>query len=154
MASARPRRHEARQNRTAPAGTVTVMATYEDVAALARQLPEVTEGTSWRRRTWNMQGKGFAWERPFSKADAKRFGDQPPPDGPILGLRTEDLHEKEALLAEGRLGIFTIAHFDNYPAVLLQLNAVTVEALHKALVEAWLACAPPALAESFLQGER
>ena len=130
------------------------MATYEDVAALAAQLPEVTEGTSWRRRTWNVRGKGFAWERPFSKADLLRFGDETPPDGPILGLRTEDLHEKEALLADGRPGYFTIAHFDNYPAVLLQLNAVTVEALREALVEAWLACAPSALAARFLEGER
>ncbi|HEY6796415.1 MAG TPA: MmcQ/YjbR family DNA-binding protein [Kineosporiaceae bacterium] len=129
------------------------MATYEDVAALASQLPEVTEGTSWRRRTWNVRGKDFAWERPFSKADLKRFGDEPPPDGPVLGLRTEDLHEKAALLAEGRPGFFTIAHLDNYPAVLVQLNAVTVDTLREALVEAWLACAPPTLAEGFLQHE-
>jgi hypothetical protein len=130
------------------------MATYEDVTALALQLPEVIEATSWHRRTWNVRGKAFAWERPFSKADVKRFGDQPSPDGTILGLRTEDLHEKEALLAEGRPGFFTIAHFDIYPAVLMQLNAVTVETLREALVEAWLACAPPALAASFLRGER
>ena len=114
------------------------MATYEDVAALALRLPEVIEATSWRRRTWNVRGKGFAWERPFSKADVKRFGDHPPPDGPILGLRTEDLHEKQALLAECRPGFFTIAHFDNYPAVLIQLNAVTLETLREALAEAWL----------------
>lgn len=133
---------------------MTVMATFEDVAALASQLPEVTEGESRRRRTWTVRGKGFAWERPFTKADLKRFGDQPVPDGPILGLRTEDLHEKEALLAEARPGFFTIAHFDNYPAVLLQLDAVTVETLREALVEAWLACAPPALAARFLTDER
>jgi hypothetical protein len=60
---------------------------------------------------------------------------------------------REALLAEGRPGLFTIAHFDKYPAVLMQLNAVTVETLREALVEAWLACAPPALAEGFLQSE-
>lgn len=127
-----------------------VVATYEDVAALALQLPEVTEGMKWKRRTWEVRGKGFAWERPLSKADLKRLGDEPPPEGPLLGLRTEDLHEKEALLAEGRPGYFTIAHFDNYPAVLVRLDALTVDALRDALVEAWLACAPPALAEEFL----
>jgi hypothetical protein len=129
------------------------MATYDDVASLAAQLPEVTEGTSWGRRAWKVRGKGFAWERPLSKADLKRLGDEPPPQGPLLGLRTEDLHEKATLLARGRPGFFTIAHFDNYPAVLLQLDVVTLEALDDALVEAWLACAPSQLAEQFLHGE-
>ena len=126
------------------------MATFEDVATLAAQLPEVTEGTKWRRRTWEVRGTGFAWERPLSKADVKRLGDLPAPSGPLLGLRTEDLHEKQALLAQGRPGVFTIAHFENYPAVLLRLDVVTLEALRGALVEAWLACAPPELAERFL----
>jgi hypothetical protein len=131
-----------------------VMVTLEDVAALAMQLPEVTEGTQWRRRTWNVRGQGFAWERPLSKADVRRLGDEPVPTGPILGLRTEDLHEKEALLSEARTGFFTIAHFDDYPAVLLQLDVVTAEQLRAALVESWLACAPPELAERFLEGGR
>lgn len=67
-----------------------------------------------------------------------------------LALRTEDLHEKAAILAESRTGVFTIAHFDGYPAVLLQLELVTLEELRAALEEAWLAVAPPDLAERFL----
>lgn len=129
------------------------MAGFDDVAALALGLPEVAEGLKWRRRTWEVRGQGFAWERPLSKADLKRLGDEPAPEGPILGLRTEDLHEKETLLAEGRPGVFTIAHFENYPAVLLQLDLVTREQLRDALVEAWLACAPPELAQRFLDGQ-
>ena len=78
------------------------MATYEDVAAVALQLSDVTEGTKWRRRTWNVRGQGFAYERPLSKADLKGLGDEPAPEGPILGLRTEDLHEKTRVVGAGQ----------------------------------------------------
>ena len=127
------------------------MATLDDVAAMAMALPEVTESDRRGQRTWSVAGKGFAWERPFSKADRKRFGDATPPDGPILAVRVEDLGEKEAVLAAGQKGLFTIPHFDGYAAVLIQLEVVTKRALREAIVDAWLAVAPSRLADDHLQ---
>ena len=130
------------------------MATLEDAARIALDLPQVTEGEHHGRRTWAVAGKGFAWERPFSKADLKRYGDVTPPDGPILAVRVEDLGEKEAVLAAPPKGFFTIPHFNGYAAVLIQLRAVGKKALREAIVDGWLACAPPALAEEYLAGAR
>ncbi|HVT78799.1 MAG TPA: hypothetical protein VHD87_17290 [Acidimicrobiales bacterium] len=128
------------------------MATLNDAAALAMALPDVTEerGGHGNRLHWNVAGKMFAWERSLTKADVKRWGDAPLPEGDILAVRTEDLHEKEALLAEGAPGVFTMQHFDGYPAVLIELRLVKKPALKQLIVDAWLAMAPDALAESYL----
>ena len=126
------------------------VATVDDVARTARQLPAVTEGERHGNHTWFVSGKAFVWERPFSKADVKRFGDATPPSGPILAARVADLGEKEAVLSSATKGIFTIPHFDGYSAVLVQLNAVTKRALRDAIVDAWLACAPAPLADEYL----
>jgi hypothetical protein len=128
-----------------------VMMSYDDVAQLALVLPDVTERERHGNRTWFVGAKGgFAWERPFSQADRKRFGDQTPPDGPILAVRVADLGEKEAVLAERRRGFFTIPHFDNYAAVLIQLSAARSKDVAEAIVDGWLACAPSKLAKEYL----
>ena len=129
------------------------MQTFDNVARLATQLPEVTEGQEKHRglRTWEVGGKAFAWERPFSKADLKRFGDATPPTGPILAVRVSDLDDKEAVLASQTRGFFTISHFDGYAAVLIHLRSVSKRALREALIDGWLACAPPKLANTYLE---
>ena len=126
------------------------MVTLDDVAQMVADLPEVTEGARHGNRTWFVRGKGFAWERPFSKADIKRFGDATPPDGDILAVSVEDLGEKEAVLAAQPKAFFTIPHFDGYAAVLIHLNKATKKAVREAILDAWLACAPPKLADDYL----
>jgi hypothetical protein len=126
------------------------VASFDDVALIALELPEVAEGERHGNRTWSVAGKAFAWERPFSKADVRRFGEQTPPDGPILAVRVEDLGEKEAVLAANPGAFFTIPHFDGYPAVLIQLRTVPGKALREAVTDGWLACAPPQLAREYL----
>jgi hypothetical protein len=130
------------------------VATLDDVAVMALALPGVTEAERHGNRTWFVAGKAFAWDRPFSKADIRRFGSESPPDGPILAVRVGDLGEKEAVLAAHPDAFFTIPHFDGYAAVLIQLPDVSADALREAITDGWLACAPPGLAGQYLAAGR
>lgn len=127
------------------------MASLGDVERVVLGLPGTEETSRQGMRTWKVGGKAYAWERPFRKADLKRFRDETPPGGPILALAVEDLGEKEAVLsARAGDGFFTIPHFDGYAAVLVQLDKVSAAVLEEAVLDAWLVHAPADLAKAHL----
>ncbi|QII06361.1 hypothetical protein BH93_14180 [Rhodococcoides fascians A25f] len=128
------------------------MATIDSATAMIAELPGVTVGVRYGHSSWAVGKNVFAWIRPFSKADLKRFGDRTPPRGPILAVRTADLHEKEAILAAHPRACFTISHFDGFAAVLVDLDNTDDDELRELLIDGWLVYAPKNVAETFLAG--
>jgi hypothetical protein len=114
----------------------TMPFTLDAVHAAAMKLPGFTVGKRWGNRTRVVNDKGFAWERPLGKSDLQRLGDAKPPTNPILAVRTEDLDAKDALLAMELPGFFTIQHFNNYAAVLIELRKARAADVRMAIEEA------------------
>src|SRR5690348_6760415 len=98
-------------------------------------MPQATEVQSRDMRQWRIKDKLFVWERPLRKSDLAALGESAP-QGPILGARVEHEVAKQALLAEGGDVFFTTPHFDGYPAILVQLDNISVEDLREVIVEA------------------
>jgi hypothetical protein len=125
------------------------MATWDDVRRIALRLPETTEGTSSGLTGWAVNGKGFVWERPLRQSDLKALGEAAP-QGPILAAQVEHVGIKEALVASDPEVYFTTPHFNGYPAVLVQLERISVADLEQLIEDAWLAKAPKRLAKDYL----
>jgi hypothetical protein len=124
------------------------MATWKDVRRLAMAMPEATEKTSRDNAQWRVKDKLFVWERPLRQSDLNALGDSAP-DGPILGARVEHEMAKQALIADAPEVFFTTPHFDGYPAILVQLDKISVKDLEEVVVEAWLCRAPPKLVREY-----
>ncbi len=126
------------------------MASFEEVRAIALELPQASELSRRGRLQWRVADKLFVWERPLSAKEEAALG-AGAPRGPILGARVEHLIAKEALLASDPETFFTTPHFDGYPAVLVRLDVVAAEVLHEVVVEAWLCRAPKRLAARYME---
>ncbi len=109
------------------------MATWDDVRRIALALPQTSERISRELCQWRVKDKLFVWERPLRRGEIEALGDDAP-DGPILGARVEHLGAKEALLGDDPHIYFTTPHFDGYPAILVRLDRIAVEELHRNVV--------------------
>ena len=127
------------------------VASWRDVRRIALSHPDTSEeNSSQGHRAWTVNDKFFVWERPLRRSDLEALKDDAP-RGPILGARTDGLEMKEALLASDPRVYFTTPHFDGYPAVLVQLDNITLKELRDVIREAWLARAPKRLVTAYLQ---
>ncbi|CAN5915964.1 MmcQ/YjbR family DNA-binding protein [soil metagenome] len=115
----------------------------DDAAKIASALPGVIVGARHGNRTWAVGDRVLGWQRPFSKADLKRFGDDKPPAGDILAVIVENLDAKEALLEIAPPGLFTIPHFNGYAAVLIELKRARVRDVRAALQDAYRVASVP-----------
>lgn len=109
----------------------------DDVGDYALGLAGVAEADRRGSRIWQVGTRTFAWERPYTKADLRRFGDSEVPAQPVVAIRLADLSDTQAVLAEGRAGVFTMEHFDGFPAVLVSLPAVNPVVLGELLTDGW-----------------
>jgi hypothetical protein len=129
------------------------MATWDDVRACALALPEAVESALHGDVAWRVRDKLFAWERPLRRSDLEALGDAAP-EGPILGVRVQDLGAKEALLADDPRVFFTTPHFDRYQAALVRLNEIDGADLRELITEAWLCRAPKRLIAEWEKGRK
>ena len=111
------------------------MATEDDVRDIALALPEVTEDQWYRTPAYKVAGKGFLRLRTEAEGGLVVF--------------VPDLGEKDALLAADPEAYFTTAHYDGYPAILVNLAAADLDELRELIVESWRIKAPVKLRKSF-----
>lgn len=104
-------------------------ATADDVRAIARRLPEVTERPAWDMACLRVGDRIFA---------------SMPPDETWVAVRVGE-GENRALAAE-RPAVFSVPHhYRNSPMVVVQLAAVDRQELAELLTEAWRLRAPARL---------
>jgi hypothetical protein len=106
------------------------MATWDDVVAIATNLPEVHEDTWHHTPSLKVAGKGFARLRTEAEG------------GLVLMC---ELTEKEALLASGDPAFYTTPHYNGYGAILVDLDRIDRQQLSELIEEAWRIKAPAKL---------
>ena len=131
-------------------------ATEADIATIAGGLPDTEFGTTWGDRpTWKVpagpKGKGFVLYRDTRKDAVDPETGEPFDD--LIVIRTADAGDKQALVDDARLPFFTIDHFRNFNAVLVQasrLGELSYDELAEVITDAWVAVAPARLRKAFL----
>lgn len=121
------------------------MATQDDVRRIALALPGVVEEAGYF--AFNVaaakKAKNIVWtwrERVNPKKSRV-------PNPKVVAIRVANELEKQALLSADERKFFTEPHYDGYPAVLVNLEEVTVAELEPLIREAWRCRAPQHLVD-------
>jgi len=124
------------------------MATWDDVRAIAGELPETTEGLGWGRPAFLVRDKWFVLQREPRPDAVDEAGERI--EGLIV-LYVEDLETKDTLAADDSGYFMTTPHFANSRMILVHLADIPVEELREVMIEAWLVRAPKLTAAAYLQ---
>jgi hypothetical protein len=118
------------------------MATLKDVRRIALRLPGAIEGNSRGQFSIGVlvkgKPKGFVWTW------MERVNPKKPkvPNDLVLAVAVPNLTAKDALIASDATKFFTEPHYDGYAAVLVRLEAVSMDELEDVITEAWRCKAP------------
>ena len=126
------------------------MATHEDLRRIASALPGAIESPDGLVFSVEIKGKlkGFVW--PWAERVHPKKARVINPD--VLAVVVPGLQAKEIILASDPSVYFTEEHYNGFPAVLVRLEAISVEDLQPLIIEAWKCKAPPAVARAFDEG--
>jgi hypothetical protein len=116
------------------------MATQADVRRIALSLPETEEAPD--HFAFSVRNKGklkqFVWVWMERVEPKKPRVSQPD----AIALRVANLAEKDRILASDPRKFFTEPHYDGFPAVLVNLPAISARELKPLITEAWRCQAP------------
>ena len=130
-------------------------ATPDDLDEICMALPEVELGISWGDRpTYKVpkgpKGKGFLLYRmPHKTAIDPDTGEM---YDDLVVIITPGAAEKQALVDDAATPFFTIDHFKNFNAVLVQqsrLGEITRAELAEIITDAWATRAPKSLSRKY-----
>jgi hypothetical protein len=111
------------------------MADQDDVRRIALALPEVSEGDDGFGFSVPVKGKhkGFVWS--WKERVHPRKARVPRDD--VVAIRVVDEADKQALLAAHPEWCFTEPHYNGFPAVLVRLPLVPLDALEELILDGW-----------------
>jgi hypothetical protein len=111
------------------------MADWDTVCVLGGELPEVDRSTWYATPALKVAGKGFARLRE---------------DGALVVM--VDVLEREALMQSDPETFYITPHYQDYPAMLINLERVDPEELRELLIESWRIKAPKKLLRAYDEG--
>ena len=128
------------------------MPTQADVRRLALNLPEVSEGTDGFGFSVLNKGKARAIAWAWNERIEPRKPRMPNPN--VLAIRVSGEEEKQFLMGAQPDVFFTEPHYNGFPAILVRLEAITMDQLEELLAAAWRIQAPKALVRAIEAANR